>query len=58
MGATIGIEASGTSATPRTLRRVVTAGVVGNVLEWYDFAEYGFAAPILAADFFPAFAAT
>ena len=36
-----------------TLRRIVTAGVVGNVLEWYDFAVYGFFAPILAAQFFP-----
>lgn len=36
-----------------TLGRVVTAGVVGNVLEWYDFAVYGFFAPILAAQFFP-----
>jgi MHS family proline/betaine transporter-like MFS transporter len=41
------------SATPWTLRRVVTAGVIGNVLEWYDFAVYGFFAPILAAKFFP-----
>jgi MHS family proline/betaine transporter-like MFS transporter len=31
----------------------VTAGVIGNVLEWYDFAVYGFFAPILAAQFFP-----
>jgi hypothetical protein len=54
MGAAIEIEASATSATPWTLRRVVTAGVIGNVLEWYDFAVYGFFAPILAAQFFPA----
>jgi MHS family proline/betaine transporter-like MFS transporter len=52
MGA-IGIEASAASAAPWTLRRVVTAGVIGNVLEWYDFAVYGFFAPILAAQFFP-----
>jgi MHS family proline/betaine transporter-like MFS transporter len=38
---------------PWTLKRVVTAGVIGNVLEWYDFAVYGFFAPILAAQFFP-----
>lgn len=49
----IGSEASATSAAPWTLRRVVTAGVIGNVLEWYDFAVYGFFAPILAAQFFP-----
>jgi hypothetical protein len=54
MGAAIGIETSATGATPWTLRRVVTAGVIGNVLEWYDFAIYGFLAPILAAMFFPA----
>ena len=54
MGGTIGIEARAASATPWTLRRVVTAGVIGNVLEWYDFAVYGFFAPILAAKFFPA----
>ena len=54
MGGATGIEASAASATPWTLRRVVTAGVIGNVLEWYDFAVYGFFAPILAAKFFPA----
>ena len=43
-----------TSTSPWSLRRVVTAGVVGNVLEWYDFTIYGFFAPILAAQFFPA----
>jgi MHS family proline/betaine transporter-like MFS transporter len=41
------------AAAPWTLKRVVTAGVIGNVLEWYDFAVYGFFAPILAAKFFP-----
>jgi len=54
MGGTTGIGAGGASAAPWTLRRVVTAGVIGNVLEWYDFAVYGFFAPILAAKFFPA----
>src|SRR6185436_21035400 len=53
MGGAIGIEAHVASAAPWTLRRVVTAGVIGNVLEWYDFAVYGFFAPILAAKFFP-----
>src|SRR5512143_1778749 len=54
MGVATGIEAGAASAAPWTLRRVVTAGVIGNVLEWYDFAVYGFFAPILAAKFFPA----
>lgn len=47
------LESGGSSARPWTLKRVVTAGVIGNVLEWYDFAVYGFFAPILAAQFFP-----
>jgi MFS transporter, MHS family, proline/betaine transporter len=34
-------------------RRAVTAAVVGNVLEWYDFAVYGFVAAIIARKFFP-----
>lgn len=33
--------------------RVVSAGVIGNVLEWYDFALFGFFAPILSQLFFP-----
>jgi len=31
----------------------VLAGIIGNVLEWYDFAIYGFFAPILGTLFFP-----
>ena len=34
-------------------RRAVTAAVIGNVLEWYDFAVYGFVAVIIAKKFFP-----
>jgi MHS family proline/betaine transporter-like MFS transporter len=33
--------------------RQVAAGTVGNVLELYDFAVYGFLAPVIAANFFP-----
>jgi MFS transporter, MHS family, proline/betaine transporter len=32
---------------------VIAAGVVGNVLEWYDFALFGVLAPVIAAHFFP-----
>ena len=45
--ATIGMPASSQS------RRAVTAAVIGNVLEWYDFGVYGFVAAILARNFFP-----
>lgn len=34
--------------------RNITAGAIGNALEWYDFAVYGFLAPILGKLFFPA----
>jgi MHS family proline/betaine transporter-like MFS transporter len=34
--------------------KAVTAAVVGNVLEWYDFAVYAFVATIVAKKFFPA----
>ncbi|MDA2920875.1 MFS transporter [Desulfobacterota bacterium AH_259_B03_O07] len=33
--------------------RNIIAGCVGNVLEWYDFALYGFFAPVIAKQFFP-----
>ncbi len=35
-------------------RRVVIAGLAGNVMEWYDFGTYGFFAATLGAVFFPA----
>src|SRR4051812_42840159 len=35
-------------------RRAVSAAVIGNVLEWYDFAVYGYVATIIAKNFFPA----
>jgi len=40
---------SSASSVPRT----VLAGTIGNVLEWYDFAIYGFLAPIIGNLFFP-----
>lgn len=33
--------------------RVLAAGFVGNILEWYDFAVYGFFAPAIGKLFFP-----
>jgi MFS transporter, MHS family, proline/betaine transporter len=40
--------------TPRAVRRGVIAGVVGNMLEWYDFALFGFFAQQIGTHFFPA----
>ncbi len=35
-------------------RRAIVAGVVGNVLEWYDFGVYGYLVSTISAQFFPA----
>jgi MFS transporter, MHS family, proline/betaine transporter len=40
--------------TPTAVRRGVIAGVAGNVLEWYDFALFGFFAQQIGTHFFPA----
>jgi len=38
---------------PASRIRQVTAAVIGNALEWYDFIVYGFMARIFASAFFP-----
>jgi len=35
-------------------RRIVVAGLAGNVMEWYDFGTYGFFAAVIGKLFFPA----
>lgn len=42
------------SRTKGASGRAIGAAVVGNVLEWYDFAVYGYLATIIARRFFPA----
>jgi MHS family proline/betaine transporter-like MFS transporter len=42
------------AAPQASLTRTVVAGVVGNLLEWYDFGLFGFFAPVLARQFLPA----
>lgn len=37
-----------------TLRKVTVAAAAGTVIEWFDFAIYGFMAPTIAVLFFPA----
>jgi len=43
-----------TSPSQASLRRVVVAATIGNVLEWFDFVVYGFLAVTIAEVFFPA----
>ncbi len=35
------------------MRRAIIAGMIGNGLEWYDFALYGYFAPVIGKLFFP-----
>ena len=37
----------------RARRRVVAAGIAGNVMEWYDFAVYGYFVRTIGQLFFP-----
>jgi len=39
--------------TRATLWRAIAASVVGNVLEWFDFAVYGYMVPFIGPHFFP-----
>ncbi len=41
-----------TSISQATLRKVTTAAAIGNFVEWFDFAVYGFLATIIAQKFF------
>ncbi|RDU95229.1 MFS transporter [Trinickia dinghuensis] len=41
------------SAEPRLLRRAAMASFIGNFVEWFDYASYGYLATIIAAVFFP-----
>jgi MFS transporter, MHS family, proline/betaine transporter len=39
--------------TPASKQKTVAAGMIGNVLEWYDFAIYGYFAAQIGRHFFP-----
>ena len=42
------------STKPATSRaKLIIPGIIGNILEWYDFSLYGYFAPIIAILFFP-----
>jgi MHS family proline/betaine transporter-like MFS transporter len=59
--ATDGFEAPASSsglARPSLAIRAVAAATVGNLLEWYDFAIYGYFAALIGKLFFPAASAT
>lgn len=37
----------------KDLSKNMIGGVIGNILEWYDFAVFGFFAPVIGEQFFP-----
>lgn len=39
--------------SPHSQKKNAAGGAIGNVLEWYDFAIFGFLAPIMSPLFFP-----
>jgi MHS family proline/betaine transporter-like MFS transporter len=43
----------GATDTRRRLH-LITAGTIGNILQWYDFAVYGYFAASIGRNFFPA----
>src|SRR6476659_10573785 len=46
-------ELSSRHTDPSVRRRPTLAGIAGNVMEWYDFAVYGYFAPVIGRQFFP-----
>ena len=52
---TYGAASSRPSSSERsTLRRAATASFMGNFVEWFDYAAYGYLAAVIAVVFFPA----
>src|SRR5437660_4273609 len=45
--------ASTSPARRQSVARTALAGVIGNVLEWFDFAVYGFFVSAIGQQFFP-----
>lgn len=41
------------NASSGNRRKIILAGLVGNVMEWFDFAVYGYFASIIGTHFFP-----
>lgn len=51
-------DQQGSSPEAPELRHRIMGGFIGNVVEWYDFALYGYLAGVIAPVFFPAGAPT
>ena len=49
----LGIVRQDLSQPHQSIRRTALAGLIGNVMEWFDFAVYGYFASVIGAQFFP-----
>jgi MHS family proline/betaine transporter-like MFS transporter len=49
----MGTASAMTSRPHQSVRRTMLAGLIGNVLEWFDFAVYGYFASDIGRQFFP-----
>jgi len=52
-GSTMSTTAAAVGRSSSKRRTAILAGVIGNVLEWYDFAVYGYFVPVISQLFFP-----
>ena len=54
-GASAGSESDATNETvdPKLLKRAAWASFIGNFVEWFDYASYGYLATVIAIVFFP-----
>ena len=46
-------QSNANQVEPAVLRKVIAASAIGNFVEWFDFAVYGFLAVVLSQLFFP-----
>ena len=53
-----GVPTATASAPRQSTVRTAFAGLIGNVLEWFDFAVFGFFSTEIGASFFPGSSAT
>lgn len=53
MAATDGTTPARRVIDVRASRRALVAGSIGNLVEWYEYALYGYMAPVIAELFFP-----
>ncbi|BAL26914.1 MFS transporter [Azoarcus sp. KH32C] len=51
--ATLQVPYTNTSEEQRVLRRAAAGSFIGNFVEWFDYAAYGYLATIIASVFFP-----